>query len=151
MPRRLCLQGRGGLWHEKFYVYMKNFNIIPKFIEFLSSRGIEYNIVDDVFIKFNYKDLNYMFQYYKDEDPSYFRIMLPKINNKQVTTELVKITTELNINYKSVKLFEIESNSIWMVIECFVYSLDNIDMLFSRIVDALSTVIKIYRDKEAKL
>ena len=130
---------------------MNNFNIIPKFIEFLSSKGIEYNIVDEVFVKFFYKDLNYMFQYYKDDDPCYFRIMLPKINNKPVSTELKKITTELTINYKTVKLLEIDSNSIWMVMECFVYSLENIDMLFSRMVDALSIVIKIYREKEAEL
>ena len=71
---------------------MNNFNIIPKFVEFLASRGIAYDIVDEVFIKFKYKDLNYMFQYYKDEDPSYFRIMLPKINNKEVDANVLQIT-----------------------------------------------------------
>ncbi len=130
---------------------MNNFNIIPKFVEFLASRGIAYDIVDEVFIKFKYKDLNYMFQYYKDEDPSYFRIMLPKINNKEVDANVLQITKELNLNYKTVKIVEFEPGSIWMIIETFVYSLENVDMMFARIIDVLAFVIKIYREKEAEL
>lgn len=130
---------------------MNNFNIIPKFVEFLASRGIAYDIVDEVFIKFKYKDLNYMFQYYKDEDPSYFRIMLPKINNKEVDANVLQITKELNLNYKAVKIVEFEPGSIWMIIENFVYSLENVDMMFARIIDVLAFVIKIYREKEAEL
>lgn len=130
---------------------MNNFNIIPKFVEFLASRGIAYDIVDEVFIKFKYKDLNYMFQYYKDEDPSYFRIMLPKINNKEVDANVLQITKELNLNYKTVKIVEFEPGSIWMIIENFVYSLENVDMMFARIIDVLAFVIKIYREKEAEL
>ena len=130
---------------------MNNFNIIPKFVEYLTSRGMEYEITDEVFINFKYKNLNYMFQYYQNNDPCYFRIMLPKINNKQVNNELTDIAKELNLNYKAVKTLEFEPGSIWMLLESFVYSMDNIEMLFSRIIETLAIVIQKYREKEAEL
>ena len=42
---------------------MMDFNVTTKFVEYLSSRGIEFSIIDDIFVSFKYKGWNYLYQY----------------------------------------------------------------------------------------
>lgn len=92
-----------------------------------------------------------MFQSFQDTDPYYFRIMLPKVNNKAVDNNFFKVVNTINRDYKAVKTVEFEPGVIWLVLETFVYSLDGIDQLFTRMMDTLEVAIKIYREKEAAL
>lgn len=130
---------------------MNNFSIFPKFVEYLSSRGLAYTTASDTIINYNYKGLNYMFQSFQDADPYYFRIMLPKVSNKAVDINMFKMVNTINRDYKAVKTVELEPGVIWLVLETFVYSMDGIDQLFTRMMETLEVVINIYREKEAAL
>lgn len=130
---------------------MSNFSIFQKFVEYLSSRGLAYTTASDTIINYNYKGLNYMFQSFQDADPYYFRIMLPKVSNKPVDRNMLNMINTINRDYKAVKTVEFESGVIWLVLETFVYSMDGIDQLFTRVMETLEEVITIYRKKEAEL
>lgn len=130
---------------------MSNFSIFQKFVEYLSSRGLAYTTASDTIINYNYKGLNYMFQSFQDTDPYYFRIMLPKVSNKPVDRNMLNMINTINRDYKAVKTVEFESGVIWLVLETFVYSMDGIDQLFTRVMETLEEVITIYRKKEAEL
>ena len=92
-----------------------------------------------------------MFQSFQDTDPYYFRIMLPKVSNKPVDRNMLNMINTINRDYKAVKTVEFESGVIWLVLETFVYSMDGIDQLFTRVMETLEEVITIYRKKEAEL
>lgn len=130
---------------------MNNFSIVPKFIEYLSSRGLVYTTASDTIINFNFRELNYMFQSFQDTDPYYFRIMLPKVSNKAVDINVLNMVNAINRDYKAVKTVEVEPGAIWLILETFVYSMDGIDQLFTRMIETLEVVIKIYREREAVL
>ena len=130
---------------------MSNFSIFQKFVEYLSSRGLAYTTASDTIINYNYKGLNYMFQSFQDTDPYYFRIMLPKVSNKPVDRNMLNMINTINRDYKAVKTVEFESGVIWLVLETFVYSMDGIDQLFTRVMETLEEVITLYRKKEAEL
>lgn len=130
---------------------MMTFNVTSKFIEYLSSRGIEYSVIDNVFVSFKYKGWNYLYQYNTSDDINYFRIMLPNINNHQVDEPLRKLMNELNSNYKNVKVVELDQGKVWLTAESFIYSSDGVELLFKRMIDLLDSVITIYRNKEVSL
>lgn len=130
---------------------MNNFSVFPKFVEYLTSRGLAYTSASDTIINFNYKGLNFMFQSFQDTDPYYFRIMLPKVSNKAVDSTFFKMVNTINRDYKAVKTVEFEPGVIWLVLETFVYSMDGIDQLFTRMMDTLEVAINVYREKEAAL
>ena len=130
---------------------MMDFNVTTKFVEYLSSRGIEFSIIDDIFVSFKYKGWNYLYQYNPSDDVNYFRIMLPNINNHQINEPLRKLMNELNNNYKMVKVVELSEGKIWLTAETFIYSLEGIELLFKRLIDLLDNIISIYRNKEASL
>lgn len=130
---------------------MMTFNVTSKFIEYLSSRGIEYSVLDNVFVSFKYKGWNYLYQYNTSDDVNYFRIMLPNINNHQVDERLRKLMNELNSNYKNVKIVELSEGKVWLTAESFIYSSEGVELLFKRMIDLLDSVITIYRNKEVSL
>ena len=130
---------------------MNKLMILPKFVEYLSSRGLSYTSANDDILNFSYEGLNYMFQSFQETDPYYLRIMLPKVNNKTVNTDVMRLVNQLNRDYKAVKIVEMEQGSIWMVLESFVYNIDGVDLLFARMIDVLRIVINEYRRKENEL
>lgn len=130
---------------------MMNFNVTTKFVEYLSSRGIEYSIIDSVFVSFKYKSWNYLYQYNSSDDVNYFRIMLPNVNNHQINEQLKKLMDELNNKYKIVKVLELGEGKVWLTAEALIYSSDGIELLFKRLIDLLDNIITIYRNREASL
>lgn len=126
-------------------------NVTSKFIEYLSSRGIEYSVIDNTFVGFKYKSWNYLYQFNSNDDVNYFRIMLPNINNHQVDGPLRKLMNDINNNYKIVKLVELSEGKVWLTAESFIYSSDGIELLFKRLIELLDDVISIYRNKEVNL
>jgi hypothetical protein len=130
---------------------MMNFNVTTKFVEYLSSRGIEYSIIDSVFVSFKYKSWNYLYQYNSSDDVNYFRIMLPNVNNHQIDEQLKKLMDELNNKYKIVKVLELGEGKVWLTAEALIYSSDGIELLFKRLIDLLDNIITIYRNREVSL
>ena len=106
------------------------------FESFLNENNISYEHVDSDIIAFSYKELNFIFVIDTTDD-NYVRIILPK------TTEIkdkAKYTTDklitLNSNLKVAK-FEIIDDSVWISAEAFVFSVENIAILYQKLIDML--------------
>ena len=106
------------------------------FESFLNENNISYEYVESDIIAFSYKELNFIFAIDTTDD-NYVRIILPK------TTEIkdkAKFTTDklitLNSNLKVAK-FEIIEDSVWISAEAFVFSVENIAILYQKLIDML--------------
>lgn len=119
--------------------------MITDFTHFLISMGIVPKDTTDETISFEYNGLSYLFVSDKS-DPYYIHLILPNIENINNADE---IDVYKNINYynnkfKVVKMSVVE-NSIWLSIEQFLYSRENSNNLFFRLMRILETVITEYR------
>jgi len=122
--------------------------MLSEFIKYLSSSS-EYSIKSNEanVISFEYKGLNYLFVNDND-DPYYIRLILPNVINvsdTRISEKLNNIINEYNSTFKAIKL-TIVNDSLWLSIEQFIYSKDNVANLFSRIIIILETVISKFRE-----
>ena len=99
------------------------------------------------FLLFTLKDYQYMFQYDKSTDPNFMRLMLPNIKRDAINDNERKRMVGITTQYKGVKAIDVD-NHVWLTLEQFVYSLDNIDQLFERMLNAMEYVIKQYHQDE---
>ena len=106
------------------------------FESFLNENNISYEYVASDIISFSYKDLNFIFAIDTTDD-NYIRMLLPKTTEKK---NKAKYTTDklitLNSNLKVVK-FEMIDDSVWISAEAFVFSIENITILYQRLIDVL--------------
>ena len=107
--------------------------------------GIEPKDKTDETISFEYNGLSYLFVSDKS-DPYYIRLILPNIENINNANEIdvYKNINQYNNKFKAVKMSVVE-NSIWLSIEQFLYSRENSNNLFFRLMKILETVITDYR------
>lgn len=120
------------------------------FDKFLSSSP-DFSIIDkgEDSIVFEYKELHYFFVY-DPNDPYYIRLMLPNIISKEdfekkQNININDVINNYNTDFKAIKLIIVD-NSLWLSIEQFVYSKDNIRQLFTRLISILETVISHFRE-----
>ena len=106
------------------------------FESFLNENNISYEYVESDIIAFSYKELNFIFAIDTTDD-NYVRIILPKTTDIKDKT---KYTTDklitLNSNLKVAK-FEIIDDSVWISAEAFVFSVENIAILYQKLIDIL--------------
>lgn len=119
--------------------------MITDFTHFLSSMGIVPKDTTDGTISFEYNGLSYLFVSDKN-DPYYIRLILPNIENINNADEIdvYKNINWYNNKFKAVKMSVVE-NSIWLSVEQFLYSRENSNNLFFRLMKILETVITEYR------
>lgn len=119
--------------------------MLAAFKNYLNFKNIEIQ-EDDSRISFERKGLNYLFLYNR-EDPVYFRLILPKVlkiteNNK------AQISNYVNLVNQSVKVAKatIIDEDVWISVEQFVYSTENIEDLFDRVFLVFETFISELRN-----
>lgn len=119
--------------------------MMTDFTHFLLSMGIVPKDTTDETISFEYNGWSYLFVSDKS-DPYYIRLILPNIENINNANEIdvYKIINQYNNRFKAVKMRVVE-NSIWLSIEQFLYSRENSNNLFLRLMKILETVITEYR------
>lgn len=106
------------------------------FESFLNENNISYEYVESDIIAFSYKELNFIFAIDTTDD-NYVRIILPKTTEfKDKAKYTTDILITLNSNLKVVK-FEIIDNSVWISAEAFVFSVENIAILYQKLIDIL--------------
>ena len=91
---------------------------------------------------FKYKEYTYLFAN-DNSDPYYMRLILPNVadtNDEKIKGKINDIINKYNYNFKATKIILVE-NRIWISIEQFIYSKENINKLFLRIIQILETVI----------
>lgn len=119
--------------------------MLNAFRNYLSSSGIEYSFNDDV-ISFNRNNLQYIF-ICENSDPYYFRLILPNVfDTNSNVDEIHRYINNINLTFKAVKLYITENNSVWISIEQFVYSSENITNLFERSITLLELVFNHFRE-----
>ncbi len=123
----------------------KGYRMLAAFKNYLNFKNIEIQ-EDDSRISFERKGLNYLFLYNR-EDPVYFRLILPKVlkiteNNK------AQISNSVNLVNQSVKVAKatIIDEDVWISVEQFVYSTENIEDLFDRVFLVFETFISELRN-----
>lgn len=114
-----------------------------KFIQYLSSKNLAFqNNVDEQII-FKYEDLNYLFVY-DSSDSNFFRLLLPNIYSiENAKNECNEIVNNFNYTYKVVKAIVTPTNQIWLSVEQFVYSEENIELMFERCIMLLKATISL--------
>jgi len=105
------------------------------FRKYIQSIDAEEIASDAQSITFKLKDLNYVF-YYEEKDSNYFRIVLPNIFEltEENKDKLTRVINDLNLLYKVVKLIILNDKNVWITADSFVYSRDNIERLFRRLI-----------------
>lgn len=103
---------------------------------------------DEGEITFQYKGYAFLFVC-SEEDSSYIRLILPKIateENLKDGIEILPIINEYNKKYKAIKMC-LFGEYIWLSMEQFVYSKENISDFFKRIVNILIYVIEEFKQE----
>lgn len=116
-----------------------------KFIQYLASKTLSFqtNVEDQV--SFQYDGLNYLFVN-DSSDSNFFRLLLPNIyiieDNRDKCDEIIN---NFNYTYKVVKAVVTSTNQIWLSVEQFVYSEENVELLFERCIMLLKATISLIR------
>ena len=121
--------------------------LIDDFISYLDKNGLKYVLYNESeTLSFSLNNLNYLFQWQKS-DMNYFRIALPNVENTPLPNERIAIVNQLVAGYKVAKAITMEDGNLWLVAETFIYSSDNIDKLFARMIYLLGQIIEDYRSR----
>lgn len=123
-------------------------SIYQSMLDFLKKSGIQANEVGNGRLFFSVNGLNFIFDAY-DNDPHFLRLALPQINRQGIQVETLEQQIYLlNRNYKVSKIVRDTDNSLTIVCDAFVYSIDNIEPLFVRLIQASTDMINDYRKIE---
>lgn len=121
--------------------------ILDDFISYLDKNGLKYvSYKESETLSFSLNNLNYLFQW-QDRDPNYFRIALPNIDNSPINNDRQSIINQLIAGFKVAKAITMEDGNLWLVAETFVYSSENVESLFARMIYLLGQIIDEYRNR----
>lgn len=91
--------------------------------EWLSEEGYKCNVDDDGDFYFKYQGKNILF-IKDDDDPKYYRLVMPSIYDIEEETELHRIEdicNDVTSEIKCVKAYVVkQNNSVWLAIEFFL-------------------------------
>ena len=121
--------------------------MLTAFKKYIDSKGIKIQSEDETTIFFERNGLQYTFVCEKT-DPYYFRVILPnilKVNNEN-EQEILRLVNSTNLKFKVAKSVIIEDKNVWISVELFVYSMNNIDELFDRIFILCEVVLNEYKE-----
>ena len=116
--------------------------------EFLKKRGINASEEKPDSMKFSVNTLNFLCET-TDKDPFFLRLSLPRINNDDAQIDRLSEDVQmLNRTYKVVKIVRGADGYLWIIADLFIYSTDNIELMFDRIIQAMTEMINDYRKLE---
>ena len=123
-------------------------NFLMTMREFLKKRGINASEENPGSMKFSVNTLNLICET-TDKDPFFFRISLPRINNTDAQIKrLSEDIQTLNRSYKVVKIVKGADGYLWIIADLFIYSTDNIESMYDRVIQAMTEMINDYRKLE---
>lgn len=118
--------------------------MINSIISYLKERDIRYNTPDTTLVEFSLSGLNFLFQYREEEDPQFIRLMLPKVEGvKENENDVFKRMIDVTSSIKAVKCVIINSE-IWLSVEQFVSSTENITHILERMINVLKIAYNQY-------
>lgn len=126
--------------------------MLNKFKQFLEPRiksgEVEIQDPDDYIIVFKYKGLFYFFVT-EEGDPFYFRLVMPTILKVDAANRerILELINEMNLKYKIAKMTIFEDSTVWLFIEQFVYTDENIDKLFDRVLAIPEKIVEDFKEQ----
>ena len=132
-------------------------NILKEFMKYAVDRGMKFQTISTSGIKTNdvilfVKDgLRFLFSYNESQDPYFFQISLPYIDdydNENNPEWQINCIRRLSLEYKTGKALVHNDNHIWLTFEQYVYSDVNISKLFEQGIGCLESMIKDYREEQ---
>lgn len=120
--------------------------MISKFITFLTEKGIHFDTPDETLVKFSSGGLNFLFQYRKEDDPQFIRLLLPKIEDLKGDDSdifVLKRMIDVSSSIKTVKSI-VSNGEVWLTSEEFVSSSENISHVFERMITVLKLAYNHY-------
>lgn len=142
---------RKSIGHMEMNYYFCNKNkkhvMLTIFKKYIDSKGFRIQSEDETTISFERNGLQYTFVYEKS-DPYYFRVILPNILkvNTENEQEILQLVNTINLKFKVAKSVIVEEKNVWISIESFVYSTNNMDDFFDRIFILYEVVINEYKE-----
>lgn len=121
--------------------------MLTVFKKYIDSKGFKILNEDETTISFERNGLQYTFVYEKS-DPYYFRVILPNILkvNTENEQEILQLVNSINLKFKVAKSVIVEKENVWISIESFVYSMNNMDEFFDRIFVLYEVVLNEYKE-----
>lgn len=126
--------------------------MIQKFITFLTEKGIQFDSPDETLVKFSFDGLNFLFQYRKEDDPQFIRLLLPRIEDLKGDDSdiaVFKRMIDVSSSIKSVKSI-VSNGEVWLTCEEFQSSTENINQVFERMMAVLRLAYNHYASVAAK-
>ena len=117
------------------------------FQNYLANKDIQSSYINDdqTVLRFDINNVHYLFYYRQDADPTYIRIMIPNIANVD-ENNVGEILTLLRLSqsYKVGKAL-IENGQLWLATDAFIYTRENINLVFDRLISVLNDMFSDYR------
>ncbi len=106
--------------------------------EYLATEGYRYQVDEDGDINFKFEGVS-LFYTADDDDPYYFRLIMPNIyqleNNREKVLEAINTVTR---DIKVMKAFLVEDR-LWLSLEIFIDSTPELEDFFPRCMNVLKT------------
>lgn len=121
--------------------------MIEKLKAFLAMNQIQFKnpLENPNILTFTINNLHYLAEYNKDQDSTFFRMLLPDIDNLgENQEEKLSIARRLTSQYKCGKIIVL-SDSLWISVETFLFGNVDAPNLFSQMILVLRDMIKEYR------
>lgn len=121
--------------------------MIRAFQLFLDKNNIASSFIDDerTMLRFKVFDINYVFAYDETEDPAYIRFIVPNAGDIDINdANSVKMLYNLTTSFKLGKAYE-QAGQVWFSTDAFVYTKENIDQVFLRMIGVLRDMLNQYR------
>lgn len=122
--------------------------IIHKFQKYLNGKGIQYSFVgtNQTLLQFSCYEINYLFEYDSEADPSFVRILVPRVKQIEADKENLQELHILTRNYKVGKAFLV-NGQVWFSADAFVYGNADCESLFERLLLVLRDMFEEYKEK----
>lgn len=121
--------------------------MIAKFLDFITQKGASDIRRYENTLSFVFNNHYYLFSYDEIADANYIRLLLPDVETSTtIDADIRKTMIEISTEYKVIKAIELD-NKVWLSTEVFVYSTNNIEQLFQRIIELMESVLEIYHGK----
>lgn len=118
--------------------------MVNEVMDVLVSLGLAPQKISSNVLKFSNGGLKYVFQADLEDDPSFFRLMLPDIEaNMDNMNEIYRKTSEVSSRFKVGKCVIIDKK-VWLAAEGFYYDKSTLPLLINRLIDVLHDMIKVY-------
>ena len=120
-------------------------NVLDIFRNFAFKKGYKIQSLQEGRMSFEMGVWSLLFVYDYSKDSNFFQILLPNIDEIDICQDFQKISKmqSMNMCYKVGKIY-IQGNAVHLSVEQFIYSVDDVERMFNRILKILQDMYMDY-------